>query len=118
MYINLEHNFIEPRRSEIRKLLLNNGYLYLRQNKWDDDYIHETTVTGTYYYKNNYTKPIIIKRKDDNNFSVSSPYWKDDTGKLNKGFLIWNRLGKGKISYSYIDYGNNNKWHRDKRKNI
>jgi hypothetical protein len=63
LYINIEHNFVEPRRTEMKTLLLNNEYLYKEENKFDDDYIHETTVIGTYYYQEDYTKPIIIKRQ-------------------------------------------------------
>lgn len=114
LYINLEHNYIEPRRTEIRTLLLNNGYLYKGENQWDDDYIHESTVIGTYYYKQDYNKPIVIKRQN-NDFSVSSSYWNNDTGKFQNGFLNWKRLGKGKIFYTHIDYGNGNIWHRDNR---
>tara|TARA_B100002019_G_scaffold225742_1_gene198763 strand:- start:70 stop:780 length:711 start_codon:yes stop_codon:yes gene_type:complete len=38
-YINVEHNYKEPRRKEIKKLLLSKGYKYLGENKWDDIYI-------------------------------------------------------------------------------
>lgn len=115
LYINLEHNYIEPRRSEMRTLLLNNGYLYKGQNKWDDDYIHESTVIGTYYYQQDYTKPIVIKRDNDNNFSVSSPYWDDDIGTFKNGFLNWKRLRRGQIFSTHIYYGEGNIWHRDLR---
>ena len=118
LYINLEHNYVEPRRSEIRTLLLNNGYLYKGANHFDDDYIHESTVIGTYYYQQDYTKPIVIKRQNNNNFSVSSPYWHDDTGTFENGFLNWKTLGKGQIFYTHIDYGNGNIWHRDERRNL
>ena len=116
LYINLEHNYVEPKRSEMRTLLSNNGYLYKGENKWDDDYIHESTVIGTYYYKQDYTRPIVIKRQNKSNFLVFSAYWDDDIGMFKNGFLNWNRLGKGKIFYTHIDYGNGNIWHRDKRK--
>ena len=36
--IDVEHNYIEPRRSLIRKLLTENGYDFLRENKQDDCY--------------------------------------------------------------------------------
>ena len=116
MYINLEHNFIEPKRTEMKTLLLNNGYVFKGQNSFDDDYIHETTVIGTYYYQEDYTKPIIIKRQNKTDFSVSSPYWNNDIGTFNNGFLEWKILGKGKLFFTYIDYGNGNIWHRDNRK--
>jgi FkbM family methyltransferase len=40
--IDVEHNYIEPRRSEIKKLLLSKGYIYLGENKWDDKYKHSS----------------------------------------------------------------------------
>ncbi len=123
LYISLEHNYSEPIRSEIRTLLLNNGYLYKGENEWDDDYIHESTVIGTYYNSGHYNNPIVIKRLNNNNFLVSSSYWDDDTGTFQNGFLNWKRLGNGKIFNTHIDYGNDNIWHRkdyypDLRKNL
>lgn len=115
LYINLEHNYIEPRRTNIRNLLLNNGYLYKGENKFDDDYIHESTLTGTYYFKNDYSKPILIKRNGNNQFTVSSSYWQDDVGVFKDGIIKFNRLGKGMISYQNLDFGNNNRWQRDCR---
>jgi FkbM family methyltransferase len=115
LYINLEHNYIEPRRSEIQVLLLNNGYLYRGANHWDDDYIHESTIIGTYYYQEDYTKPIIIKRMNNNEFSVSDPYGQDDIGTFYNGFLKFKTKGNGKILYTHIDFGNGIIWHRDKR---
>lgn len=37
----IEHNFIEPRRTEIRDLLISHGYVRLKENesKWDDFYV-------------------------------------------------------------------------------
>ena len=40
--IDVEHNFIEPRRTHIKDLLLENGYIYLGENKWDDMYKHNS----------------------------------------------------------------------------
>tara|TARA_R110000851_G_scaffold108061_2_gene228822 strand:+ start:1795 stop:2445 length:651 start_codon:yes stop_codon:yes gene_type:complete len=36
--IDIEHNYVEPRRSMIRNLLLENGYTYIGENHWDDCY--------------------------------------------------------------------------------
>jgi FkbM family methyltransferase len=36
--IDVEHNFVEPRRSLIRELLEQNGYVYVRENCFDDCY--------------------------------------------------------------------------------
>jgi hypothetical protein len=40
--IDVEHNFIEPRRTNIKNLLLSKGYLYKGENKWDDMYQHSS----------------------------------------------------------------------------
>ena len=40
--IDIEHNYIEPRRTEIKELLFNNNYDYLKENNWDDTYIHKS----------------------------------------------------------------------------
>jgi FkbM family methyltransferase len=40
--IDVEHNHIEPRRTEIRNLLLSNGYIYKGPNHWDDMYKHNS----------------------------------------------------------------------------
>ncbi len=37
--IDVEHNYTEPKRSEIKKLLEANGYLYKGENNWDDMYV-------------------------------------------------------------------------------
>jgi FkbM family methyltransferase len=36
--IDVEHNYLEPARSNIKKLLLDNGYEYVGENNWDDNY--------------------------------------------------------------------------------
>lgn len=40
--IDVEHNNIEPIRSHIRTLLESNGYIYLKENQWDDCYVHSS----------------------------------------------------------------------------
>jgi len=40
--IDVEHNYVEPRRTEIKNLLLSKGYLYKGENKWDDMYKHNS----------------------------------------------------------------------------
>lgn len=42
--IDVEHNFIEPKRTQIKNLLLSNGYIYLGENKWDDMYKHSSLI--------------------------------------------------------------------------
>ena len=38
--IDIEHNYIEPRRTQIKNLLLSNGYIYKGENKFDDMFVH------------------------------------------------------------------------------
>jgi len=40
--IDIEHNYIEPRRTEIMNLLISKGYVYKGENKWDDMYRHKS----------------------------------------------------------------------------
>ena len=40
--IDVEHNFVEPRRTELRLFLEHNGYIFLEENQFDDRYCHET----------------------------------------------------------------------------
>ena len=40
--IDVEHNFVEPRRTQIRQLLTSNNYQYIRENQWDDCYKHNS----------------------------------------------------------------------------
>ena len=41
-YIDVEHNYEEPTRTNIRNLLIKNGYIYLNENKFDDCYKHNS----------------------------------------------------------------------------
>ena len=40
--IDIEHNYVEPRRTEILNLLQTKGYVYKGENKWDDMYRHKS----------------------------------------------------------------------------
>jgi len=40
--IHLEHNYIEPQRTAIREFLESKNYVFVRENKWDDEYIHKS----------------------------------------------------------------------------
>ena len=39
--IHLEHNYIEPRRTDMKNLLLSKGYKYVGENQWDDEFSYE-----------------------------------------------------------------------------
>ena len=39
LYMCIEHNYEEPRRTEVRKFLESKGYQFIRDNAWDDDFI-------------------------------------------------------------------------------
>ncbi len=43
-FIDVEHNYVEPRRTQIRELLISNGYEYIKENKFDDCYKHKSIV--------------------------------------------------------------------------
>lgn len=72
-----------------------------------------------YYFAHDYTKPIEVIF-NETSISVKSAYWQDDTGTFDEESLtlIWNKLGRGKLYNDYIDYGNDNIWHKDKRKTL
>lgn len=40
--IHLEHNYLEPKRTQIRNLLTSNGYTFVGANKFDDCYKHNS----------------------------------------------------------------------------
>ena len=52
--IDIEHNFVEPRRTMIRDLLLEKGYKYIGENKWDDTYKLYHTSENFYRMKKRY----------------------------------------------------------------
>jgi FkbM family methyltransferase len=39
--IDVEHNYVEPNRTQIKELLLNNGYEFIETNNVDDRYKHK-----------------------------------------------------------------------------
>lgn len=39
-FISVEHNNVEPNRTNINKLLTDNGYKYAGANNWDDMYVY------------------------------------------------------------------------------
>ena len=42
--IDVEHNYVEPRRTEIRNLLISNNYIYIKENKFDDCYKYNNNI--------------------------------------------------------------------------
>jgi len=40
--IDVEHNYIQPRRNDIKNLLLSKGYVYIGPNNFDDCYKHHS----------------------------------------------------------------------------
>lgn len=118
-YINVEHNYVEPRRTDIRKLLTNNGYIYKGENAFDDDYIHNSLLFGIYYFNNNYDKPINILLLPDGKVQVSSPYWHTEIGNFDGAALTFTfpSHGKGYINADYIKFEGRCNWHRDYRNN-
>ena len=42
--IDIEHNYVEPRRTQIRDLLEKNNYSFVKENKFDDHYVHSSLL--------------------------------------------------------------------------
>ena len=40
--IDVEHNYQEPIKTQIKDLLISNGYIYIRENRFDDCYQHNS----------------------------------------------------------------------------
>ena len=78
----------------------------------NDDYIHESTIIGVYYYLKNHDKPIVIKKYAKNKFTVSSSYWPTEMATFQDGVLNCGNLGKGTVYYKYIKFDNNTTWCR------
>jgi hypothetical protein len=45
--IHIEHNFVEPRRTDMRNFLLSKGYIYKGENQFDDEYVHKSLVENS-----------------------------------------------------------------------
>lgn len=86
-YINVEHNYIEPRRSDMKNLLLDNGYKYAGENKFDD----------------------IYTLNQDESFSKQD---QNDLNKIEQQLLPYhNRTSTpSKIGYSFTDMIKGNGW--------
>ena len=42
--IDVEHNYLEPERTNIRDFLTSKGYSFKIDNMWDDQYIHNSLL--------------------------------------------------------------------------
>lgn len=38
-YIDIEHNYVEPYRTDIKNYMISVGYTFKESNQWDDVYI-------------------------------------------------------------------------------
>lgn len=47
-FINVEHNYQEPRRTTMRNLLESKGFIYSGSVAFDDNYLHSSFFTGKY----------------------------------------------------------------------
>ena len=80
--IHVQHNFKEPVRSDIRNLLALHGYVYWKENGWDDCYKHssvsynihiENCCSGLFPILNSRKSQkgaILVRHRLDNNFSM------------------------------------------------
>lgn len=116
LYISIEHNYIEPRRKDVRNFLESNGYIFINQINYYDNYLHEDNISGIYYINEDYKVQIEIKRLDKYHFYLLSSYWENDICTINSLEIYWEKLNlKGKVFFNYIDYGNGIIWHKDLR---
>tara|TARA_A100001015_G_C15023246_1_gene729106 strand:+ start:1001 stop:1822 length:822 start_codon:yes stop_codon:yes gene_type:complete len=118
LYLSIEHNFTEPRRSNIRDLLEKYGYLYINSIGWYDNYTHEDIINGIYYLNENINenKKIEIRRLDKYTFYLVSSCleFENDICSINSLEIHWERLDlTGKVYYDRIDYGNGLVWYKD-----
>jgi FkbM family methyltransferase len=117
--IDVEHNWVEPRRSHIKNLLCSKGYVYKGENQFDDSYMHSSMLKQTvYYWKNYYDKPITVSIDPTGLVSVSSSYWDTKIGTLRGNDIVFKNNLLGKITEEGIVFSADNVWHNDKRKNI
>jgi len=61
--IDVEHNFVEPRRTQIRELLTSNGYTFLRENHVDDCYADTSRLLKSCLLKSRLLKSRLLKSK-------------------------------------------------------
>lgn len=116
LYLSVEHNYTEPRRTKIKNLLETYGFLYINNMNWYDNYIHEDVLNGIYYINNDKEYHLEIKRLDKYHFYLASSLWdfEYDTCTINSNEIHWEKLDlKGKIYYDYIDYGNGLIWYKN-----
>ncbi len=114
-FMTIEHNFIEPKRTNIRNFLLSKGYVYVGQNHVDDVYIHKSLIEGVYYYNHDYTRPITLTIDHmTNRVNVQSSYWPPDTGIFDgRGMCIcFERLGTRLVYADTIANGTSDFWKR------
>jgi hypothetical protein len=113
-YICVEHNFSEPRRSEMRQLLEQKGYFYYRKNHCDDDYFHRSMIGGTYYYKNDLKRPIRVDLLEDNLIKARSDYWPDEYGIFHPDRLAidFDNFGRKQVSAYTIESSATNVWRK------
>lgn len=110
--IDIEHNWIEPKRTLIRTLLESNNYVYIGPNNFDDVFCHKSFVTQhTYYYKEDLSRPITLSVDASNRVIVSSSYWRESYGKIEGNRItLTNGLGYGIIAENDIKFNNNTTW--------
>ncbi len=51
-YITVEHNWVEPKRTQIREYLESYGYIHRRENQFDDDYVYFKSSSPSQTLKN------------------------------------------------------------------
>jgi len=111
--IDVEHNWVEPRRTQIRELLVSNGYIYRCKNMCDDVYYHVSLARqDIYYYRNILDRPITVSIDPTSAVSISSSYWPTKFGILNGNTMQIEYHPPGNVTSNSIEFGHDNIWHK------
>lgn len=77
-------------------------------------------IQGTYYYNNDYKKPITLTIDENNNVLIKSSYWKDQKGKLfpKIATIKFDDFGLAYYKNDTLTFENDSKWNKDMRKSL
>jgi FkbM family methyltransferase len=109
LFINVEHNYEEPRRTDMRILLESHGYLYFGSRAFDDNYLHRSFIEGTYFRDNDYSKAYVLEVVDidtEAKVRITCPIAPVHTATIDFGTMeiISPFLGRGKLIQGSIEF--------------
>jgi FkbM family methyltransferase len=109
LFINVEHNYEEPRRTDMRILLESHGYMYFGSRAFDDNYLHRSFIEGTYFRDNDYSKAYVLEVVDidtEAKVRITCPIAPVHTATIDFGTMeiISPFLGRGKLIHGSIEF--------------